>query len=229
MKRTEIIQKIIDKTKARTYLEIGVFRGSNFFPVKAGRKIGVDPQFSFGSRRKIKWWFKNLHNLLARYYETDSDSFFARNSLDGGVDVAFIDGLHTYQQSLKDVENSIKRLNPRGVIIMHDCNPQSEAAACPALSIDHVAALNPPDWDGQWNGDVWKTICYLRSTRHDLNIFVLDCDQGLGIITRGKPEEVLSFTPAQVDNLTYSDLAKDRERLLNLKGKDYLFEFLKTI
>ena len=229
MKRTEVIQKLINKTKARTYLEIGVSRGSNFFPIKARRKIGVDPHFSFGSRKKIKWNCKNLYNLLAQYYEMDSDAFFAQSRLNRGADVVFIDGLHTYQQSLRDVENSLRCLNPRGVIIMHDCNPQSEAEACPALSLDHAATLNPRDRGGEWNGDVWKTICRLRSTYQDLNVFVLDCDQGLGIITQGKPEGLLSFTPAQVDNLIYSDLAKDRQMLLNLKDKDYLYEFLKTI
>lgn len=229
MKRTEVIQKIIDKIKARTYLEIGVSRGSNFFPIKIRRKIGVDPRFNFGSRKKIKWCCKNFYNLRARYYEIGSDSFFALDRLNSGVDVVFIDGLHTHQQSLKDVENSLRYLNPRGVIIMHDCNPQSEAAACPAPPTNHAGVLNSQNWDGRWNGDVWKTICHLRSTRHDLNVFVLDCDQGLGIITQGKPEGVLSFTPAQIDELLYKDLARDRKAFLNLKDESYLFEFLKTL
>jgi len=229
MKRTEVIQKIIDAIKAKTYLEIGVFRGTNFFPIKARQKIGVDPYFSFTNRRMIKWYMKNIYNILARYYEMDSDTFFTQGRIERGADVVFIDGLHTYAQSFKDVKNSLNHLNRRGIIIMHDCNPQSETAAFPAPSKAHAAALNMDGWSGEWNGDVWKTICRLRSTHNDLHVFVLDCDCGLGIITRGEPEGLLCFTPAQVDNMTYNDLAKDRQKLLNLKDEDYLFEFLKTI
>ncbi len=229
MKRTKVIQNIIDGIRGRTYLEIGVSRGGNFFSVRARRKIGVDPHFNFGIRKKLKWCFKNIYNVTANYYEMDSDSFFALGCLGGGVDVAFIDGLHTFEQSLKDVTNSLKYLSPGGVIIMHDCNPQSEVAASPVHSIDPSATSNIQDWKIIWNGDVWKTICYLRSAHRDLNVFVLDCDQGLGIITRGNSEDTLSFTPEQIDNLTYKDLAKDRKKLLNLKDSDYLFDFLKTV
>ena len=229
MKRTEVIQNIINRIDGRTYLEIGVARGSNFFPIRARKKFGVDPHFNFGIRKKLKWCCKNIYNFQAEYYEMDSDSFLARSCLVEGVDVAFIDGLHTYQQSLKDVTNSLKYLNPRGVIIMHDCNPQSEAAACPSHSIDPSARSNPQDWNVVWNGDVWKTICYLRSVHHDLNVFVLDCDQGLGIISRGNPDGTLSFSPEQIDSLTYSDLAKDRKKLLNLKDSDYFLDFLQTL
>ena len=102
MKRTAVIQDIINATKARIYLEIGVARGSNFFPIKARHKIGVDPRFGFGSRRKIKWYCMNLCNLHARYYEIESDAFFAQIRLEKGLDVVFVDGLHTYEQSFKD-------------------------------------------------------------------------------------------------------------------------------
>ncbi len=226
MKRTEIIQNIINRINARTYLEIGVSRGSNFFPIKAQRKIGVDTHFNFGIRKMIKWYCKNIYNLWAQFHEMDSDSFFAQNRLVNGIDVAFIDGLHTYEQSLKDVVNSLNYLNQGGVIIMHDCNPRSEDAACPAIYVDPTSSSNPQSWNILWNGDVWKTICHIRSTYHDLNVFVLDCDQGLGIISRGYPEGMLSLTHEQIENMTYSDMAKDRNMLLNLKDKYYLFNFL---
>ncbi len=100
-------------------------------------------------------------------------------------------GLHTYEQSFKDVENSLRCLNARGVVITHDCNPQSEAMARPLRLMGYAPGSNQQDWGVEWNGDVWKTICRLRSTHDDLNIFVLDCDKGMGIITRGKPEGLL--------------------------------------
>jgi hypothetical protein len=115
------------------------------------------------------------------------------------LDVVFVDGLHTYQQALKDVNNSLINLNEKGVIIIHDCNPPHEAAAYPADSYDHAASLSLPGWTGEWCGDVWKTICYLRSHRNDLKIFVLDCDYGLGIVMRGEPDNDLDITEDELD------------------------------
>ena len=45
-----------------------------------------------------------------------SDEFFSQNSKN--YDCIFIDGLHVYQQVIKDILNSIKILNNNGVIIL---------------------------------------------------------------------------------------------------------------
>jgi hypothetical protein len=224
-----VIQQILDKKLASTYLEIGVARGSNFFAIRANRKIAVDPNFAFSKSRKIKWIFKNFYNLKAKYYQLSSDSFFANAKFSYSWDLVFIDGIHTYQQSLKDVNNSLSNLSETGVIVLHDCNPPHEAAAYPADSLDHAFSLNLPGWTGEWCGDVWKAICYLRSTRKDLKIFVLDCDHGLGIITKGKSENHLELSELDLANMTYDDLSRNKNQLLNLKDATYFFEFLEAI
>ena len=229
MKRTDVIQKIIDKKKARNYLEIGVATGDNFFPIKAKNKTAVDPAFNFAKGVKNKWILKNLCNFAAKYHETTSEEFFAGESNGKSYDVAFIDGMHTYEQTLRDVLNTLSRLNDNGVIVIHDCNPKTAAEAHPADSYKHAASLNLPGWSGGWSGDVWKTICFLRSQRKDLKIFVLNCDHGLGIVMKGSPDACLDLSSEQVDRMSYEDLASDRDGLLNLKDKSYLSEFLKTI
>ena len=229
MKRVEVVQRIIARKKPRRYLEIGVANGTNFFRIKARRKTAVDPHFKFSTKRKVEWVLKNPWNLTARYCECPSDDFFASAGPADQFDVVFVDGLHTYRQSLRDVFNSLAHLGQRGTIVMHDCNPMSEATAHPAESFAQAAALNLPGWGGAWSGDVWKTIFYLRSQRKDLRVFVLDADGGLGIVTKGKPESSLPLTEEALDRMTYQDLAVDRNALLNLKDESYLFEFLKTI
>jgi hypothetical protein len=114
------------------------------------------------------------------------------------------------------------------VIIVHDYNPASEAAH-PALSFEHAESLNIPGFTGEWNGDAWKTIVYLRSSRRDLDVFVLDCDQGLGIIMKRKPENVLPHSPEEIQHLSYKDLDSNRKHLLNLKSQEYFHEFLQTL
>jgi hypothetical protein len=66
---------------------------------------------------------------------------------------------------------------------------------------------------------------HLRSTRDDINVFVLDCDHGLGIVTKGKQEKSLPFTPAQIEKLTYEELAANREAWLNLKPAAYFYDY----
>jgi hypothetical protein len=55
---------------------------------------------------------------------------------------------------------------------------------------------------------------------------VLNCDFGVGIVRKGLAESRLSYSAAQIEALTYAELAADRERLLNLKPSVYLDEFL---
>jgi len=234
MNRITIIQDIINRKKAKVYLEIGVNTGACFFEIKASRKIGVDPEFLIPKKQKLKYVFKNISNLSNRYYEMTSDDFFAMKGeslTKNRLDVVFIDGLHTFEQSLKDVLNSLKFLKEDGVIVMHDCNPASEANAIPASSLEHAISLNLPGCTGDWNGDVWRTVVYLRSNFLGLNIFVLDCDNGLGIITRGEQKNILEYSPEMIKNLTYKDLKKDRKKLLNLKSlHDPDFEkFMETL
>jgi hypothetical protein len=220
----DIINTLLKHRQGPTYLEIGVKAGSTFCHVEAPRKIAVDPiPVTPPVSRHL------LEARRATYYAKTSDLFFQENDrifADAGIDVAFVDGLHTCQQVLSDVANCLHYLAPHGVIIAHDCNPKSESAAAPGTSPE--ARKTVPGHEGQhaWNGDVWKAIVHLRSCSPDLNVFVLDCDQGLGFITRGQPDNMLSCTPAQIDAMTYRDLAADRERLLNLKPPSHFQTFL---
>jgi hypothetical protein len=226
-----VIQEIIKKTRAKVYLEIGIHEGECFLRIRAPKKIAVDPQILISPKKKRKFYFKNLSNIFNQYFDMTSDDFFKGNhkSLNShGLDVVFIDGLHTYEQSLMDVQNALKYLKDDGVIIMHDCNPRSEAAAYPAHSYQDAQSLNIPGFTGEWNGDAWKTIVYLRSSRKDLNVFVLDCDQGLGIIMKREPENVLPYSTEEIQHLSYKDLDSNRKHLLNLKGQEYFHEFLQT-
>jgi len=230
--RTAVIQKLIDTKRAQTYLEIGVNRGRCFLKIKAPYKIAVDPRFLIPAKKKIRYFLKNPSNLNNHYFEQTSDRFFDSEQAllkRKPLDIAFIDGLHTYEQSLKDVVNTLKFLKDDGVIVVHDCNPLTEAAAYPAESLEHAEGLNVDGWENDWSGDVWKAIVALRASREDLNVFVLDCDHGLGIITRSSPESRLNFTEEQVAGLSYKDFAENRDEFLNLKDPAFLQEFMRNL
>ena len=231
----DIVQTILDQSKGKTYLEIGVEHGHSFWPIRTKRKFGVDPNPTIKLRKII---FRKVLNSLRgkqeKFFKLTSDQFFS-NHFDlfekDKIDVALIDGLHTYRQSLRDVLNCLKHLNEKGIIVLDDCNPISKALAWSTPSpearvrIETKPSLTP--WTKRWYGEVWKTIVYLRSCRNDLHVFVLNTSYGIGIVARGKPENQLSYSPEAIDRLSYEDLESQREKFLNLKKPDYLLQFLK--
>jgi len=173
--RWDLIDYLIKKNNYLNYLEIGCDDDQLFSKVKIKNKIGVDP-VSGGNVRK------------------NSDDFFLENK--DKFDLVFIDGLHIYEQVKKDIINSLKCLNENGIILVHDCMPDS-------LSKQAV-----PRYKMKWNGDVWKAIVDLRQ-REDLDIFTCEIDQGIGIITKRKNSSILKLNkPAK-----------------NLKFKDYYYNY----
>ena len=157
--RWDLIEYLIKKNNYTNYLEIGCDQNQLFSKVIIDNKIGVDP-VSGGNIRKT------------------SDEFFKENN--GKFDIVFIDGLHTYEQVKKDILNSVNCLNENGIILVHDCMP------------DSLGKQAVPRYKMQWNGDVWKAIVDLRQ-KEDLDIYTCEMDQGIGIISKKKNSSQLSL------------------------------------
>jgi Methyltransferase domain len=215
MERQELIQAVIKKNKFKNYLEIGVLNGYIFFQIKCKNKTAVDPFFQLQAIRH------NLTNIRNKYFEKKSNDFFAEDAPSiykpGSLDIAFVDGMHEFSYALKDAENCLKYIADNGIIILHDCNPQSAEAECSFA-----------DWEnrkfaGEWNGDTWKAITYLIRNRPDLDIFTIDADYGLGIITKAKQPRpnCKPTTFEEIDALSYDDLNNNRQEYLNLQSVEF--------
>lgn len=107
MNRTDIINYLIKKNKAKKYLEIGVADGANFKKINCDTKIGVDPN----------------PDSKATKIQT-SDDFFKENKQ--FFDIIFIDGLHHADQVIKDINNALSCMSANGYIICHDILPPDE-------------------------------------------------------------------------------------------------------
>ena len=233
MNRLEVIQRVIDSIGAKNYLEIGVDTGMIISEIQAEKKVAVDPNFRFTRQIKLK---RFLGMTKFESFEVPSDDFFidnAKATLPNGIEVAFVDGLHTYDQCLRDIENCLEYLNDGGFIICHDCNPTSSSRAYPVKeSIQEVFDLADkgelPGWDRHWNGDVWKSIVHTRLAHPELNVFTLDTDFGLGVITKkGKGVDLNGITIEDLKTVDYDYFDSKREELINLKSPEYLLDFLK--
>ena len=222
MTRIDVIRAAIAATSGHRYLEIGVNDARCFDAIDAATKVAVDPRFAFrpplGAR--IRTALRARTGVL--YFATTSDAFFhgpARRL--APFDVVFVDGLHTYDQAYRDIVNALAVLAPGGIVVVHDCNPASAAAAAPTLD----QAVRAAGYDGDWNGEVYRAIVRLR-TRDDLRVGVLDLDQGVGIVTRGAPATRLELSPEEVESLGYAELERDRSGLLGLRRPEDLQELL---
>ena len=200
MQRFDVINTLIKRHGYKSYLEIGVRRGFCFKQIRCNEKIGVDPD------PKSK---ATLH--------ITSDQFFSENKK--AFDIIFIDGLHLEEQVDKDIVNSLDILKDGGTIVVHDCNPLSEFEAREEYRTEKYYKLGQykpkPNCEYKhyppWNGTVWRSWIKLRSTRSDLHMYVVDTDDGCGVITRGKQTTIKA--PA---SLTFEFLKNNRQNALNL-------------
>ena len=183
--RLDMINYFIKKNDYKSYLEIGCDKNQIFSQITLDKKIGVDP-YSGGNVRKT------------------SDDFFKENA--EKFDLIFIDGLHVYDQVKRDIINSINFLNKEGVILVHDCLP------------DTIGKQAVPRYKMQWNGDVWKAIVDLRQ-RDDLEIHTCFVDQGIGIIKKENNSSILKINKKTQD-LKFSDFYHNHNEYLRIINLD---------
>lgn len=199
MKRWGVINRVIAALGFRRYLEIGVGDGGCFRRIRCEEKLGVDPR-PLGEMQN--------HPLIK--VET-SDEFFGCYT-GAPFDLVFIDGLHLADQVQRDIDNSLRFLSERGVIVCHDMNPTLEAQQA------------VPRAQTQWTGDGWKSLCALRKDRPDLDIFTLNTDWGCAVISRRLP--VLPEFESRDLNWPFFQL--HRRELLNLRSPQFLKYWLLT-
>ena len=129
-----------------------------------------------------------------------SDEFFKINK--DNFDIIFLDGLHTYEQTIKDIDNSLKILKEKGVIIVHHCLPKK------------IWTQIVPRIYGHWNGDVWKAIVHTR-TYENVDTYTLKADHGLGIIFNRKNRNLLKISIRNFKNLKFSEYYKKHKEFMN--------------
>ena len=169
MDRSSVVQKVLDLFDNPHYLEIGVDAGDTFRFVSAARKVAVDPQFKFDLP-------PNSPDI--QYFSMTSDRYFATQCpTREKFHVVYIDGLHTFEQCLRDFMNALLHLEPTGVIIVDDILPVSYHSSLPSLDLafrvrDHLAGgVEALMRDSTWMGSVYKLAFFIDA-------FVQQCSYG---------------------------------------------------
>jgi Methyltransferase domain len=122
--RAGVVRRLVAHYDQPRYLEIGVCEGRTFDRVEAPVKVAVDPEFRFdhtSAERRVPG---------TTYHQITSDEYFGRVvEPDARFDVIYLDGLHTVEQTLRDLLNALPHLQSQGVILIDDVRPPTELAA----------------------------------------------------------------------------------------------------
>jgi predicted O-methyltransferase YrrM len=207
----QVLARIIETVKPRTYVEIGVAAGDSLRLANAPTvAIGIDPEpritAPLASNQKV-------------FAET-SDAFFAGHDLRaelGGlpVDLAFIDGMHHFEFALRDFANLERCSAPASTILIHDVYPLDRETA------ERERRRN------FWSGDVWRLIVLLKKVRPDLTVRTIGtAPTGLALVRKLDPaSRVLLERHDQLCQeylaLDYSHIEHDMAGKLNLFPNDW--------
>ena len=157
LSRADVLNAIIGLFESPRYLEVGVWRGDTFHAVRAASKIAVDPRFRFDVVAAKR---DNPH----AYAGMTSDRYFSEViDPNDEFDLIFLDGLHTFDQTLRDLMNALAYIKRGGVIVIDDILPSSYVAAIPDWDIARDVRTRLGIADPTWMGDVYKLVFFIHS------------------------------------------------------------------
>jgi hypothetical protein len=119
LSRADVINKLLSQFANPRYLEIDVWRGDTFFQCNFTHGTAVDPAFALDVEAAKQ------ANPNSNYVAQESDQYFCRLGTNVKLDVIFIDGMHAFEQSLTDLQNSIRHLAPKGHVVLDDVIPNT--------------------------------------------------------------------------------------------------------
>lgn len=194
------LRRLHEFLKPANYLEIGVNTGKSFALASPPTiAIGIDPEPNLRWPPRTKY---AIHKLTSDEYFLNRD---CRKDIESStIDFAFIDGLHVFEQALRDFINIEKFAGPRTVVAIHDCLPIDSISASPVRSTVF------------WSGDVWKILICLRETRPDLDVFTIATPPtGLAIVAGfGEPHSGWAEDfPALAERFRNVELGDDHDSI----------------
>lgn len=192
----DLLGEIHDAFRPQVYIEIGVATGKSLALVRREtRALGIDPETA-----ELSCLVYHSPQNTPQLYKMTSDAFFAERDVRSEMgrasfDLAFIDGLHHFDQVLRDFINMERLAGPDSVVLIHDCLPVDPRVA----TRERATAF--------WTGDVWRIIPCLRAVRPDLEIVTLPlAPAGLAVVRRLDPV-------SQVLARHYTDIVEKFEQL----------------
>jgi len=220
--RAEVVQALADLYEKPSYLEIGVYVGGTFHAVKATRKVAVDPQFRFPASDREA-------GERVIYHETVSDVYFGELApSDEKFDLIFLDGLHTFEQTLRDLLNSEMYLKANGVIIIDDVMPNSYHASLRDFETFAEVRKAIGSQDPSWMGDVFKLVFFIDTFFQQYSFATVRENHGQLVLwpERRAAKSLAGRNVEEISRFEYSDLIRNKE-VLRLKPLSEIIELVR--
>jgi hypothetical protein len=206
--RNRVVQTVLDLFDAPDYLEVGVNKGMTFNALKAKTKVAVDPKFLFDV------------DAVARevpgtsFHETTSDDYFGRIARrDTAFDVIYLDGLHTAEQTIRDLINAMSFLKAHGVIVIDDVFPCSYLASLHNRRESTLIRQAIGDTAGAWMGDVYRLVFFAESFCQQFSYATVNNNHGQLLMWRQSRETVPQRTLTEIGEKPYKDLFLEKQSL----------------
>jgi hypothetical protein len=179
----QVMQWLHEELRPESYVEIGVHDGHSLkLALPPTKVLGIDPcpiaNHNWSTPTKI--------------LRMTSNELFAKHRVREFLDVdrfslAFVDGLHHFEQAIDDIFNLEHDAGPDSVIAVHDTVPLDERT-----SMRERSTLF-------YTGDVWKVIPFLKRCRPDLEfVTVRTGPSGLTLIRRLDPSRKRTVAQSEV-------------------------------
>lgn len=165
----DVLQWLHEELRPASYIEIGVASGSTLrLAAPPTIAVGVDPN---PKPRADEGW-----RAPTQLLRIPSDEFFATRTLTEFFEtdhfsMAFVDGLHLYEQALRDILNLEPHAGPDSLIAVHDTIPLDEKSSARERATEF------------YTGDVWKVLPWLAAHRPELSVTTVEAGpSGLTLI-----------------------------------------------
>jgi hypothetical protein len=201
--RSEVVQRLLDLYRQPHYLEIGVSRGQTFHAVRAHKKVAVDPKFLFET--------PSDNDASTSYHQMTSDHFFGSVvAPDQRFHVIYLDGLHTFEQTLRDLVNAVGYLAPAGVVLVDDVYPNSFQASLPDPATSRAVREFLRQSDPSWMGDVFKLVFFVESFFQGFSYATVRENHGQLVIWQQRRAKVALRAVEDISRLSFADVVTQR-------------------
>jgi hypothetical protein len=197
------INYLASKLTPKNYLEIGVAKGRTFFHVDIQRKVAVDPKFRFR--------YSPLQSDSVRFFEIPSDRFFAQHAGNEKFDFIFLDGMHTFEQTFRDLCNSFFHCHDRTLWMIDDTYPCDIYSAMTNQKEALQARKRAGGQRLDWHGDVFKIVFAIHDFFPSLNYCTLGSNGNPQTLIWNEPRvEVRPLLNSldSISKMTYHDFQK---------------------
>ncbi|MCD4535999.1 class I SAM-dependent methyltransferase [Nocardioides sp. cx-169] len=207
--RSKVVQRLLSLFDEPSYLEVGVSRGVTFHAVKARRKVAVDPVFDFDWQTE-----QEKRRDTTTYHQVTSDEYFGSVIGEGErFDVIFLDGLHTFEQTLRDLLNALDHLSEGGIIVIDDVRPSSYHASLP----DHLQSVRVRQWvkgdNKDWMGDVYRLLWFIDTFCQQLTYRTVSNNHGVAVVWRQRRSSVVERSVRTTAELSFEDFVLQQDVL----------------